>query len=74
MSDYLFAKPSFLSGAARVIDLWAELDDYNYSQDEVEADARAMFLDWRVTGEDIARAAAQVGADSEGQAVGEQAK
>ena len=59
VSDFLFAGPSFLSGAARVMDLFAVFDDYNYSRDEVEADARAMFLDWRATGEDLVGATTQ---------------
>lgn len=74
MSDFLFAQPSFVSGAARVLDLWALLDDYNYSRDEVEADARAMFLDWRATGEDVARAAGQFEAERTGQDKFDEAK
>lgn len=58
MSDFLFVRPSFLSGVARVVDLWAGFDDYDFREDEQEADARALFSDWRVTGEDIAGAAA----------------
>ena len=31
-SDFLFAQPSFASGAARVFDLWGQFDDYNRSR------------------------------------------
>ena len=33
MSNYLFATPSFLSGAARTLDLWGTFDGYNESLD-----------------------------------------
>lgn len=57
MFDYLFAQPSFLSGAARVIDLGGTFDDYNRSRTPDAADMRAMYADWRAVGEGIFRAA-----------------
>lgn len=45
-SDYLFARPSFLHGMARTLDLWASLDPYNWSRDGNAADARGMAADW----------------------------
>jgi hypothetical protein len=52
-SDFLFAQPSFASGAARVLDLWGELDDYNRSETSLEADAKAIAADWFIIGQDI---------------------
>ncbi|MFZ3262537.1 MAG: hypothetical protein WA172_00925 [Terriglobales bacterium] len=52
-SDFLIAAPSFVSGAARLLD-WAGLyDTYNGSRNGQEADAKALFSDWRVVGQDI---------------------
>ncbi len=52
-SDFLVAAPSLASGAARLLDLYGQFDAYNSSRDEQEADAKAMFADWRVVGEDL---------------------
>lgn len=52
-SDFLFAMPSWLSGAARVLDLAGQFDEYNESRDESAADARALFCDWRIVGESL---------------------
>ena len=40
-TDFLFATPSFLSGAARVLDIGGTFDSYNSSESTEEADARA---------------------------------
>jgi len=53
-SDFLFAQPSFASGAARAFDLWGRFDDYNRSETPAEADAKAIAADWFVIGQDIA--------------------
>ena len=55
-TDYLFAAPSVTSGVARLFDLFGGFDDYNDSPSAAAADARAMYSDWRVTGEDLAGA------------------
>ncbi len=52
-TDFLFAQPSFISGAARVLDLWGVLDDYNISATPMEADEKAIASDWLVAGQDI---------------------
>lgn len=41
MSDYLFARPSFLEGVARNMDLFGSMNVYNTSKTEQEADERA---------------------------------
>jgi hypothetical protein len=52
-SDFLFAQPSFTSGAARTLDLWGQFDDYNLSETANEADAKAIASDWLVVGQDL---------------------
>ena len=55
-TDFLFAQPSFLIGIARLVDICGLMDDYNHSRTEQEADARGLYSDWRITGEDLLRA------------------
>jgi hypothetical protein len=52
-TDFLFAQPSFASGAARVLDLWGAFDDYNRSESAQEADGKAIAADWLVIGQDL---------------------
>ncbi|MEQ1910045.1 MAG: hypothetical protein ABMA15_14555 [Vicinamibacterales bacterium] len=49
--DFLVATPSWLSGAARVLDLGGQFDQYNDSHSIEAADAKALFCDWRMVGE-----------------------
>lgn len=58
-TDFLFAQPSFASGAARVLDLWGVFDDYNRSETPADADARALASDWLVAGQDLMDAMAE---------------
>jgi hypothetical protein len=50
---FLFATPTFISGAARVLDLYAVYDAYNCSSTEYEADFKAISSDWMAVGQDI---------------------
>jgi hypothetical protein len=52
-TEILFVRPSLLNGAARVIDLFADLDDYNVSGSPQEADARAIYADWLAVASDL---------------------
>jgi hypothetical protein len=52
-SDFLFAQPSYLSGAARIFDIGGALNEYNDLPTGEEADALALALDWAMVGEDI---------------------
>jgi hypothetical protein len=52
-SGFLYADPSFLSGAARTLDFYGLYDAYNISATPLEADARALAADWIVTGQDL---------------------
>jgi hypothetical protein len=51
--DFLIGTPSWLSGAARALDLAGVFDEYNDSHTIEAADARAMFCDWRVIGDTL---------------------
>jgi hypothetical protein len=52
-STFLFARPSFLEGAARVIDIGGTLDHYNTSRTPAEADTVAAWADWCAVAEDL---------------------
>ncbi len=56
-STFLFARPSFLEGMARVMDLGATMQVYNDSKTEKEADLKALRKDWEAVGEDVVSAA-----------------
>lgn len=58
-TDFLFARPSFLSGFGRVFDLFGVFDSYNESMSTEEADVLAMRSDWAMVGQDIRDAAAR---------------
>jgi len=64
-TDFLFARPSYLSGAASVYDLWGQSVEYNTSLTPAEADAKAIFSDWAIVGQDILDAAEQCASESE---------
>lgn len=55
-SDFLFAMPSFCSGAARTLDLGGTFDAYNDSPSTQEADRRALASDWTTVGRDLQNA------------------
>lgn len=54
-TDFLFARPSFLEGVARTIDLFGTLQEYNRSANENEADSCALYHDFKAVGDDIAK-------------------
>lgn len=53
MSDFLFARPSFLAGTARTLDLGAQFDSYNTSLSAEQADQLALFADWLAVCQDF---------------------
>lgn len=59
-STLLFAASSFAEGAARAVDLWGFLGDYNYSQTAELADYYAMRNDWYAVGDDLQAAITSV--------------
>jgi len=58
-SDFLFATPTFIYGAARVLDLYGVFDAYNSSSTDYEADYKALWSDWSIVGQDICSAMKQ---------------
>ena len=62
-SDYLFARPSFIEGIARLVDLGGTLNTYNASRTPEEADARALYEDWKAVGHDLRLALEQLDAE-----------
>ena len=59
-SSRLFAEPSFLEGMARLFDTANSLDIYN-TDEEKEADLKALAADWRAVGDDLKTAIDQYG-------------
>ncbi|AFY68994.1 hypothetical protein Pse7367_0692 [Thalassoporum mexicanum PCC 7367] len=53
LSSFLFARPSFAEGVARIIDLGNTLNQYNVSPTPEEADSIALESDWMVIGRDL---------------------
>jgi len=46
-SDFLVASPSYASGVGRMMDWYGLYDLYNISRNGNEADAKAIYSDWR---------------------------
>jgi hypothetical protein len=62
MSDYtsfLFARPSFLEGVARLLDVGGTLNEYNTSPNGRLADYNALRMDWKAVGDALRQAMAQ---------------
>ena len=53
MFDLLYARPSFLEGAARILDFGGTLNVYNRSVTPEEADLVALRSDWEALGQDL---------------------
>jgi hypothetical protein len=52
-SFFLFARPSFVGGVARLFDFGGTLNTYNISATSEMADARAFYEDWKAIGDDM---------------------
>ena len=52
-TDFLFIQPTFFRGVGRVVDLWGQLSDYNFSVTSSEADIIALRADWDVIRHDF---------------------
>lgn len=52
-SNYLFARPSFVEGVGRIVDVSNSLNTYNQSRSGAEADAHAIREDWKALGHDV---------------------
>ena len=52
-TTFLFAIPNFISGCARILDIGGVFDIYNESRDGDAADARAVYSDFKMVGQDL---------------------
>jgi hypothetical protein len=52
-STFLFAMPRALEGLGRLVDLGCTFDQYNTSDRDEIADARAATQDWAAVGDDL---------------------
>lgn len=64
-TDFLFAQPSFVSGAARILDMWGTFDEYNRSETALEADEKAIAADWIIVGQELNGAIGQYDVEAE---------
>lgn len=53
LSEYLYARPSFWEGIARLMDISGSLSVYNSALTPTEADNLALLSDWLVVGDDL---------------------
>ncbi|MCY4599081.1 MAG: hypothetical protein OXF27_04090 [Acidobacteria bacterium] len=63
-TDYLYSTPSAWSGVARLLDLFGRFDAYNDSPTDDLADARALYSDWHIVGQELASAMTKVERES----------
>ena len=63
-TDFLYATPSAWSGVARLLDLFGRFDAYNDSPTDDLADARALYSDWHVVGQELTSAMMKVERES----------
>ena len=61
---FLFARPSFIEGVARTLDLGGTLQEYNSSMTPEQADFLALRADWWTIGEDFWSATDEVTAEA----------
>jgi len=64
-SDFMVPMPSAISGIARILDLGGTYNSYNRSATPEEADCRAIYSDWAITGQDLIRAARETNGKQE---------
>lgn len=64
-STFLFARPGFIGGMARVFDLFGLLNTYNISTTPLEADYKAIRSDWKAVGSDMWSAVEQYERENE---------
>jgi hypothetical protein len=56
LTEFLYARPSFIEGVARLIDFGGTLQEYNSALTSEQADYFALASDWRVVGDDLRKA------------------
>lgn len=68
-SDFLYARPSFIEGAARIFDFGNSLNEYNSSPSGEMADEIALRMDWAVVGIDLLNAMTEYGRTNEQESI-----
>ena len=63
-THFLYARPSFAEGAARILDMGGTLNSYNKSLSAEQADLFAIYSDWLSVGADLEVALEKCQADS----------
>ncbi len=53
LSSFLYARPSFVEGIARIFDFGDTLSEYNFCRNPQQADFLALRADWRVAAQDL---------------------
>jgi hypothetical protein len=53
LANFLYAKPSFVEGWARLFDFGGVLNEYNAVKSGADADRLAIALDWYMVGQDL---------------------
>ncbi len=53
VTGFFYARPSFLGGMARALDLGDTLTEYNQSLTPEQADDLALAADWQAVGQDL---------------------
>jgi hypothetical protein len=49
LSSFLFARPGFTEGCARILDFGSTLNEYNRSLNGAQADQLALWADWTLS-------------------------
>ena len=62
MTDFLYARPSFVGGMGRAFDLGGTMMEFNRSRSGEYADTVALRMDWGVVMDDLRQAVAQCAA------------
>jgi hypothetical protein len=62
-TDYLTARPSYLTGAGTVFNLAGSYYRFNAARSAKQADARAIYMDWAMIGQDLRKAMASLKPD-----------
>jgi len=60
-TSFLYARPSFIGGVSRVVDLGSTLNEYNSTFIPAVADYYALKSDWLMVGSDIQAAIIEYG-------------
>ena len=55
-TTWLVEEPSWLSGATSIVNFWPRQHRYAFGLSDKEADRLAIYLDWRMTGQDLRNA------------------